>query len=165
MSPTRYAFLTAELRARTEASLASLPEGDFDVLWPLGTALRCALNSADEAQAAGMWNAFERMLAANPDSRFGGAIAFALHERPAPAAQQQRLIAQLAAHAGCGVRTAALRLDGSAHAAQAALRSSCWQLQSRALRILGAQGVAPLDLSRVPDFLRAAMAPDSPRAP
>ncbi|MDH4094717.1 MAG: hypothetical protein OEV81_08005 [Betaproteobacteria bacterium] len=154
--PGRYAFLVAELRTRTEASLASLPEGDFDVLWPLGAALRCALRGATNAQAADMWNAFKRMLTADPDSRFAGAIAFALRERPAPQPQQGRLVAQLAAHPSCGVRTAALRLDGSVVAAQAALASSCWQLQSRALRILGAQGVAPEDLNAVPLFLRQA---------
>ncbi|MNC91334.1 hypothetical protein D3C83_75760 [compost metagenome] len=54
------------------------------------------------------------------------------------------------------MRTAALRLEGSADAAQAALRSSCWQLQSRALRILGEQGVAPESLDAVPVFLRQA---------
>jgi len=54
------------------------------------------------------------------------------------------------------VRTAALRLEGSVDAAQAALRSSCWQLQSRALRILGEQGVAPQNLDAVPVFLRQA---------
>jgi hypothetical protein len=164
VQPARYAFLMAELRTRTEMSLASLPEGDFDVLWPLGTALRCALKGADDARAAGMWNAFERLLAADPDSRFAGVIAFALRERPAPQAQQHRLIARLAAHPSCGVRTAALRLQGSTDAAQAALRSSCWQLQSRALRILGERGVAPDDLANVPPFLRGAMAPASPRA-
>jgi hypothetical protein len=163
--PGRYAFLMAELRARTEISLASVPEGDFDVLWPLGTALRCALKGADDAQAAAMWSAFERMLAADPDSRFAGAIAFALRERPAPAAQQRRLIARLAEHPGCGVRAAALHLDGSADAAQKALRSSCWQLQSRALRILGELGVAPDSLDAVPAFLRPATRPAPPRAP
>ncbi|HJS36871.1 MAG TPA: hypothetical protein VJ789_01930 [Burkholderiales bacterium] len=164
VSPGRYAFLMRELRARTEASLDSLPSGDFDVLWPLGTALRCALKGADDAQAESMWNAFERMLSAGPDSRFAGTIAFALRERPAPPERQRRLVAQLAAHPSCGVRTAALHLEGSADAAQAALRSSCWQLQSRALRILGEQGVAPEDLSNVPAFLRSAMPPASPRA-
>jgi hypothetical protein len=151
--PARYAFLMVELRARTEASLASLPEGDFDVLWPLGTALRCALKGADDAQVASMWNAFERMLSADPASRFAGTIAFALRERPAPPAQQRRLVAQLATHPSCGVRTAALRLEGSVDAAQAALRSSCWQLQSRALRVLEDRKVAPEQLQFVPDFL------------
>jgi hypothetical protein len=64
-----------------------------------------------------------------------------------------RLIERLAAHRSCGVRTAALALDGSAPAAQAALRSSCWQLQARALRILEARGAEPEDASAVPGFL------------
>jgi hypothetical protein len=52
------------------------------------------------------------------------------------------------------VRTAALGLDGSIAAAQAALRSSCWQLQARALGILETLGEAPERLEDVPDFLR-----------
>jgi hypothetical protein len=89
----------------------------------------------------------------------------ALRERPAPQAQMRRLVERLAAHPSCGVRTAALRLDGTAAAAQAALRSSCWQLQARALGMLQEQGVAPEDLANVPAFLRPATSPASRRAP
>ena len=99
-----------------------------------------------------MWNGFER-LAATP---YASLVAGALRARPAPPEQMQRLVAQLAAHSSCGVRTAALALDGSAVAAQAALKSSCWRLQARALRILGELGVAPQSLDGVPDFLRQA---------
>jgi hypothetical protein len=165
VDPGRYAFLMGELRARPQAALAALAGEDFDTLWPLATALRCALAGADPAQAAHLWEAFERMLAADPGNRFAGFIAFALGGRAAPEAQQRRLLAQLAAHPSCAVRTAALRLDGSASAAQSALRSTCWQLQARALRILEARGVAPASLRAVPPFLRPPSARAAPRSP
>jgi hypothetical protein len=57
------------------------------------------------------------------------------------------------------VRAQALALDGSVPAAQAALRTSCWQLQARALRILREKGVAPASLDAVPAFLRQAYVP------
>lgn len=149
-----YAFVLDALRTRTQASLAALPEMDFDVLWPLGAALACALQGATQAQAASMWTAFERALLAAPDTQFAGPIAGALRNRPAPAAQMRRLVELLAAHPGCGVRAAALALEGSTDAAQAALRSSCWRLQARALRILEDRGVPPRELGAVPRFLR-----------
>jgi hypothetical protein len=95
-------------------------------------------------------------LAAQPSSPYARPIAGALGERPAPQPQMQRLVARLAAHSSCSVRTQALALERSAAAAQAALRSSCWQLQARALRILGELGVAPANLDAVPAFLRDA---------
>lgn len=149
-----YALVLDALRTRTAASLASLPANDFDVLWPLGTGLRCALQGAGAAQAAHIWQAFEQVLREAPDTPYAGPISGALHARPAPAAQMRRLVDRLAAHPSCGVRTAALALDGSSAAAQAALRSSCWQLQSRALRMLEERGVAPQTLGPVPPFLR-----------
>jgi hypothetical protein len=151
-----WAFALAELRANPEAALTGLPLEEFEVAWVLSAALPCALRDADDAQAAAMWQAFERHLAARPDSPSASIIAAALRARPAPAPQMQRLVARLAAHAACGVRTQALALDGSAIAAQAALRSTCWQLQARALRILREQGLAPQSLEGVPVFLRQA---------
>jgi hypothetical protein len=124
------------------------------VLWPLGIALRCALKDASAEQATDMWDAFEGVLHDEPQSPYAGLIAGALRARPAPAVQMRRLIDRIAAHPSCAVRTAALALDGSADAAQAALRSSCWQLQARALRILEESGVAPQTLGTVPPFLR-----------
>jgi len=156
VDPGRYAFLMQALREHPDASLASLPASDFDALWPLATALRCALTGASAAQALDMGHAFERLLSAKPATPLAGTLAAALRARPMPAAEQQRLVALLDAHPSCGVRTAALRLDGSVEAAQAALRSTCWQLQSRALSALEAKGAAPMDLSRVPAFLRDA---------
>jgi hypothetical protein len=137
------------LRTNVAAALAEVPSEDFDRMWPLALALRCALAGASESQAQAMWDAFEN-LASTP---YAGLITGALHARPAPASQMPRLIERLAAHRSCGVRTAALALDGSAPAAQAALRSSCWQLQARALRILEARGAEPEDASAVPGFL------------
>lgn len=144
--------LQQRLRADVTGTLMQVPAEDFDRLLPLATALRCALAGASESQAQQMWDGFER-LAATP---FAGIIAAALRSRPAPPEQMRRLVGQLAAHPSCGIRTAALALDGSAAAAQASLQSSCWRLQARALRILGEQGVAPASLDGVPDFLRQA---------
>jgi hypothetical protein len=154
VSPGLYARLMLELRERPAQSLAALPTDDFDLLWPLSPALRCALKGASPEQAKAMWNAFEKTLDADPASPYAGMIAVALRERPPPEAQRQRLLERIATHPSCGVRTAGLELDGSVAAAQAALESSCWQLQAQGLRILQARGIAPANLSRVPPFLR-----------
>jgi hypothetical protein len=154
-----WAFALGELRERTEPALGELPGEEFEVAWVLSAALPCALRPADDIYATLMWNAFERVLAARPDSPFAAQIAIALQARRAPEPQAQRLIARLAAHPACGVRAHALALDGSVAAAQAALRTSCWQLQARALRILGEKGVAPANLEAVPAFLREAYIP------
>jgi hypothetical protein len=151
-----WAYALAELRAKPDAALAELPAGEFEVAWVLSAALPCALRDADDAQAAAMWDAFERLLAARPDSPVAGQIAAALHARPAPEPQMRRLVARLAAHPACGVRSQALALDSSVAAAQAALRTSCWEIQARALRILRDKGAAPETLEAVPAFLRQA---------
>jgi hypothetical protein len=108
-----------------------------------------------------MWDGFERMLAAKHATPFAGPIAGALRARPAPAAQMQRLAGRLAAHPFCSVQVAALSLARTAAAAQEALRSSCWRLQTRALRLLNELGVAPENLDAVPEFLRQAYAASS----
>jgi hypothetical protein len=141
--------LQRRLREDVVAALTQVPADDFDRLWPLAAELRCALAGASDAEVQAMWDGFERLTA----TPYAGLIAGALRARPAPPAQMRRLIAQLSAHPSCGVRTAALGLDGSIAAAQAALRSSCWQLQARALRILQALGATPEDASAVPGFL------------
>jgi hypothetical protein len=151
-----WALALGELRARTEAAFAQLPADEFEVAWALSAALHCALRDAPDAQATAMWDAFEQHLAARPESPFAGQIAGALRTRPAPQPQMQRLIARIAVHPACNVRTQALALENSVAAAQAALRSTCWQLQARALRILAGQGVAPANLDAVPVFLRQA---------
>jgi hypothetical protein len=151
-----WALALGELRARTQAAFAQLPADEFEVAWALSAALHCALRDAPDEQAAAMWDAFERLLAAHPDSPFAAQIAGALRARQAPQPQMQRLIARIAAHPACNVRTQALALENSVAAAQAALRGTCWQLQARALRILAGQGVAPANLDAVPMFLRQA---------
>ena len=152
-------LLQQRLQADAAAVLSETPVDDFDRLLPLYAELRCALLGAGPAQAQAMWDGFER-LAATP---YAGIIAGALRARPAPPEQMRRLVDQLAAHPSCAVRTAALVLDGTVPAAQAALGSSCWRLQARALRILRELGVAPQSLDGVPDFLRqdASSAPRS----
>ncbi|HET9733744.1 MAG TPA: hypothetical protein VFP62_00595 [Burkholderiales bacterium] len=159
-----WALALGELRARTETALAQLPVDQFEVAWALAGALHCALRDAPDAQAAAMWDAFERVLAARPDSPYAGQIASALRARQAPQPQMQRLVARLAVHPSCNVRTQALALENSVAAAQAALRTTCWQLQARALRILAEQGVAPANLDAVPVFLRQAFQASGKRA-
>lgn len=159
----RYALALRELRERPAAALGELPAQDFDALWPLGLALRCALAGADDSQAQEMWDAFERVMREDPGSRFAGVIAGALRARRAPEAQMRSLVSLLASHPRCGIRVAALSLDGTEAAAQEALGSSCWQLQARALRMLESLGARPVDTSGVPGFLRAT--PASRRAP
>jgi hypothetical protein len=156
LEDSAYALALHTLRTRTRAALAALPADDFDVLWPLGAALRCALAGASAEQAANMWDSFEDLLREDSKTPYGGAIAGALRARSAPVAQMRRLTDRLGAHPSCGVRTAALALDGSAAAAQAALRSSCWRLQAQALRALEKHGVAPQEPGAVPPFLREA---------
>jgi hypothetical protein len=151
-----FRFALERLSNSVESALAELPEGDFDVAWSLAAALRCALEGADASTAARMWDGMERVLAARPATPFAGPIAGALRTRPAPAPQMQRLIGRLAAHPSCGVRVAALSLQRSAAAAQAAMRSDCWRLQARALTLLDELGVAPQNLDAAPGFLRQA---------
>jgi len=93
-------------------------------------------------------------------------IAGALRERPAPVPQMERLLAALDTHPACGVRSAALRLRGTAvesderapalRVAQAALQSPCWRLQASALAVLTRLGAPPADISALPTFLRGA---------
>jgi hypothetical protein len=160
-----YARALNTLRTHPRTALAALPAEDFDVLWPLGTVLRCALEGAGIAQATRMWDAFEWALRETPASPFAGAIAGALRARPAPEAQMRRLAGRLAEHPSCAVRSAALALDGSVEAAQTALRSTCWRLQSAALSILEQKGVAPREPGAVPAFQRDGPRRASPRAP
>jgi len=157
-----FRFALERLRRDVESALGELPQEDFDVAWALAAVLRCALVGADAASAARMWDGIERLPPATP---FAGAIAGALRARPAPAAQMQRLTGRLAVHPSCGVQVAALSLARTAVAAQEALRSSCWRLQSRALRLLNELGVAPENLDAVPQFLRQAYtASSAPRS-
>jgi hypothetical protein len=165
--PGLYAEVQQRLQVRLEASLAELPRGDFEISWSLGEALPCALAGASAVDAQAMWDGMEQVLAADPATPFAGPIASALRERPAPAPQLERILTALDAHPGCGVRSAALRLRGTAaadeasraatlRAAQSALRSPCWRLQASALTVLRRLGVAPAGSAESPSFLRGA---------
>ncbi|HSB48285.1 MAG TPA: hypothetical protein VLD15_02085 [Burkholderiales bacterium] len=165
--PALYAHVRQRLLAGLEGSLAELPRGDFDIAWSLYGALRCAAAGATTGEAQAMWNAMERVLAADPATPFAGAILGALRERPASPPQMARILAALDAHPGCGLRASALRLraDSAADAgsrasavtaARAALRASCWRLQASALAALTRLGAPPADRAALPTFLRGA---------
>ena len=163
--PVIYAETRRQLTTRFEASLAELPRDDFDVALSLAEALRCILPRASAEDAAAMWSAMERALAAQPATPFAGPIMAGLGERPAPAAQMTRMFSALDAYPACGVRAAALRLRhdtaadegaraSAARAAQSALKSSCWRLQAAALNVLRQLGVKPDSGASLPSFLR-----------
>lgn len=163
--PAIYAAVKERLLTQLEASLAGLPRDDFDVAWPLGEALRCAAAGASESEARAMWEEMERVLAAGPQTPFGGAIVGALRERPAPPQQMERILAALESNPGCGLRAAALRLRGAAAVDEAAraftlavarkaLHSPCWRLQAAALDVLKRLGAAPADRAALPSFFR-----------
>ena len=162
--PAIYAEVRRRLTTRLEASLAELPRDDFDVALSLAEVLRCILTNATAEDAATVWNAMERVLAAQPPTPFAGAIMAGLGERPAPAPQMARMLAALDAYPACGVRAAALRLRhdtaadkaATARAAQSALGSSCWRLQAAALDVLRQLGIKPADSAALPTFLRGA---------
>jgi hypothetical protein len=150
-----HAYVQKRLVNDLAAALGELPRDDFTISWLLGNALPCALRHATADEASATWTAMERALAADPASPFAFAIAGALRERPAPQPQLQRILSALQGHPSCAVRSAALRLQGSAPAAQAALRSSCWRLQATALELLGKLGADVEAGAQLPSFLRA----------
>ena len=161
--PVIYAETQRRLTTRLETSLAELPRDDFDVALSLAEALRCALSRATAEDAAAVWSAMERVLAAQ--TPFAGSIMAGLGERPAPAPQMGRMLAALDAYPGCGVRAAALRLRHDAatdeasrasavRAAQSALGSSCWRLQAAARDVLRQLGVRPDPGANLPSFRR-----------
>ncbi len=152
--PGTRAYVEERLRTDLQPALAELPGDEFVVRWVIGNLLPCVLRQAAPQDAAAMWTAMERVLAGDPASRFASSIAAALRQRPAPEPQLHRMIDALLQHPSCGVRSAALALDPSAPAAQAALRSSCWLLQAAALRTLEKVGVAPDPEVPLPSFLR-----------
>jgi hypothetical protein len=158
-----YAEARRRLTTRLEESLAELPRDDFDVALSLAAALRCILTGASAEEEAALWNAMERVLAAQ--TPLAGAVMAGLGERPAPAAQMERMLAALEAYSPCGVRASALRLRhdtaadeaaraSAARAAQSALGSSCWRLQAAALDVLKQLGVRPDAGANLPSFLR-----------
>ncbi len=152
--PRAHAYVRRRLADDLERALTELPRDDFTIDWILGNTLPCVLRHASPEQAVAMWEAMERVLQADPASRFALAIALALRERPAPAAQLHAIIQALARHPSCAVRAAAVVLENSAAAARTALRSSCWLLQATALRVLGKLGDAAPPEAALPTFMR-----------
>jgi hypothetical protein len=161
--PVIYAEARRRLTTQLEVSLAELPRDDFDVALSLAEALRCAVTAATAEEAAALWNAMERVLAAQ--TPFAGPVMAGLGERPAPAPQMARMLAALDAYPACGVRAAALRLradtatDESSRAsaariAQSVLKSSCWRLQAAAQGVLRQFDVKPEPGVVLPTFLR-----------
>jgi hypothetical protein len=150
--PARYALALRRLIDDPEPALRQVPPTSFVPMWALGAVLPCALAAATPAQADAMRAAFDRMLGADPTTRYARVIGDALRTRPATGALQQRLVAALYAHPSCGVRSLALEAWPRAERARAALASTCWREQSAALEALrrldGARPAASL-----PSFL------------
>ena len=153
--PAMQAYVQQRLVNDLPGALAELPRDDFTMEWILGNFLPCVLRQATSDEAGAMWAAMERALVSDPASPFAIAMALALRERPPPPAQNARISQALARHPSCQVRGAALVLENSAPAAQAALRSSCWFLQATALGILAKLGAGMDPATRLPSFLRA----------
>jgi hypothetical protein len=88
----------------------------------------------------------------------------AMRLRPAPWPQTERMLRVLDHHPQCRVRASALFLRhaaageeaaaATATAAQAALRSPCWQLQAAGVRVLKALDIPAEAGSRLASFLR-----------
>jgi hypothetical protein len=149
-----YAEVHRRLTTRLRATMAELPRDAPDAAWAFGDALRCALREASDAQAAAMWREMEEFLGADPATPFAIDIALAQRARAAPAAQARRIAPILDRHPHCGVRALALQAFPRREAAEAGVRSSCWQLQAAAKAELGRMGV-PLPADAVlPSFLR-----------
>ena len=153
--PATQAYVRQRLVNDLQDALAELPRDDFTTEWILGNFLPCVLREATPDEAGEMWDAMERTLVSDLESPFAIAMALALRERPAPPAQNARITQALARHRSCQVRGAALVLENSAPAAQAALRSSCWFLQATALSILAKLGAGMDAEARLPSLLRA----------
>lgn len=152
--PAIQAYVRQRLVDDLQGALAALPRDDFTTDWILGNFLPCVLRQATPAEAGAMWDAMEKALTSDPASPFALAMALALRERSPPPAQKARVGQAMARHPSCQVRGAALVLDNSAPAAQAALRSSCWFLQATALGILAKLGAGIDPGAPLPSLLR-----------
>jgi hypothetical protein len=163
--PAAYAEVQRRLTTELAASVAKLPRDRFNITWALGEALRCALSAATLDSATVINNGLEQVLRTEPASPFAGSIVTALHQRPPPVPQTQRMLQILDEHPNCGVRAAALSLHfitvtddaariAMAQLAQTALRSSCWRLQATARARLKRLGIAPDVATVLPSFIR-----------
>ena len=153
--PGAHAYVQHRLVNDLERALGELPHHDFIVDWVLGNMLPCVLRDAAPEEAGAMWSAMERVLSADPATPFALPMALALRERPPPPAQLHAITQAMGrSHPSCAVRAAAVVLENSAPAAQAALRSPCWLLQATALGILDKLGAGIDPDARLPSFLR-----------
>ncbi|HEY5637426.1 MAG TPA: hypothetical protein VIS77_11055 [Burkholderiales bacterium] len=150
-----WAQVRSRLAQDVEGAFEDTPPEDFNAMWTLSIALRCTLAALDANAQSRLLAAFERVLTAQPASPFAAPIAVALRGRRAP----EGIIARLAAHPACSLRTAALVLADDATGAQRALGSSCWWMQARALRLLKDAGLAPANPGALPAFLRPPQRP------
>jgi hypothetical protein len=163
-----YADVVRQLAGHLEASLAQLPGNDFNVSYPLGAALRCALRGARAEAAAAMWTDMERVVQSDPATPFASALLGALRDRPAPPKQMGTLLDMFDRHPACGVRSAALALRNALAVdqpsqlavqdlARVASHSPCWRLQAEAITVLRHLGATPEDHAARPSFLPRAL--------
>ena len=162
VDPALYAGVQRQLTTQLQASLATLPADDFNVMWSLTGALRCALVAATTEDAEAMWTTLESVLSTEAATPFAGAIAAALRARAPPATRVDRILRMLDKHPRCSVRAATVLLRHATDAARAttiaaartALDASCWQLQAAGLRVLKDLEPPPEAGSRLASFLR-----------
>ena len=113
-----------------------------------GEALLCRVRNAADVDA--IWRELRPLV----DTPLAGWVAIALRERPPAREQADEIAALLAARESCNVRALALRARPMLPAAEAALRSSCFRLQSAGVAAYARLGVAlPPDVA-LPSFLR-----------
>jgi hypothetical protein len=162
VDPAIYASVQRQLTTQLQASLATLPADDFNAMWSLAGALRCALAAATIEDAEAMWTTLEGVLRTEAATPFAGPIVAALRARAPRAALMDRMVRMLDKHPRCSVRAAAVLLRHATdaprvtaiEAARTALGSSCWQLQAAGLRVLKDLEQPPEAGSGLASFLR-----------
>ena len=169
--PAIGADVQRRLTTQLEESLGEVPPDDFNLVWPFTRALRCSLAAATPEEAALMWAAVERSLRGGAALPLALSVITALRMRPPPWPQTVRMLRVFDHHLQCRVRAAALFLrhaaapketaGATAETAQAALQSSCWQLQAAGLRALEDLDIRPEPGGRLASFLRDAGEPEA----
>jgi hypothetical protein len=113
-----------------------------------GETLLCRLR--DTPDPAGLWLEFRNLV----ETPLAGWVAIALAQRPPARKQAEEIAAMLAARPSCNVRALALRAWPTRAAAEAAVRSDCYRLQSAGVAAFAKLG-APLPAdAALPAFLR-----------
>ena len=113
-----------------------------------GETLLCRLREAPDLDA--IWLEFRGLV----DTPLAGWVAIALAQRPPRRPQAEEIAALLAARESCNVRALALRAWPTLPAAEAAVRSRCFRLQSAGVAAFAHLG-APLPADApLPPFLR-----------